>query len=271
MMIVPWNLPSSSCFWRLVALLTIGVVGLSCSGDDRARETLDWRTALERLDQTDTQLFSFSYVAPPPEGSIFHITVLDPDDINGLDSDESATCSLFDATSTKPRDPDFWYLKIKLSSTTPGSYTIVPDIDEHAVSQASVRLTHVQSWERKGAAFDAVSGTVELQEAPQNGEDWSAGMMLHATVDAEFPVNPLRRLGCHAEGSTDGSEVFRECTCEDMDGNKTTCVPEVGENDCCYAVGGETFSYQLQLTAEPCAAMCRAASDDLFRFCEELR
>ena len=243
----------------------------SCSGDEGERKGSDWRSSLEAIDEADKQLFSFSFVDMPSEGTIFTVAVLDPEHVRGLSNANGATCELFDDTIKKPSKPNFWYLKLALSGTTPGTYTIVPEIDENASSQASVRLVQVTDWSAKEDAFDAVGGTIELQEAPDGIDAWSGGQPLLAKVNAHFPENPLRRLNCRSEGPTDGSQIFRECTCEDLQGNQETCIPESGQDDCCYNIDGPTFSYQLEVVATPCAAMCRASSRQLYRYCEELR
>ncbi len=254
----------SRSFLVPVTFLLVGVVGLSVAGCEDEQKTLEWRTALERIDRTDTQLFSFGYTSAPPEGSMFYISVLDPGDVAGLTEQAGGACSLFDNSVEKPSNPDFWYLKITLSSTTVGSYKIVSDIDLKASSQASVQLIHIQDWKRKAAALYAVGGTVKLEGAPQNFEDWDAGMNLRAIVDAQFPDAQVRQVECHSEGSTDGSVILRECICEDLDGNQSTCVPKDGQSDCCSAASGELFNYHLEVAANQCKFMCAANDINLF-------
>ena len=247
------------------------MLSLSCSGDDRERQSVDWRVGLESIDEASDQLFSFAYVDTPPEGAIFNVAVIDPRNIQGLSDASGATCALFDDTQIKPVAPNFWYLKFALSGTTPGTYAIVPSIDEYDSSQASVRLVQVKDWHSKAEAINAVKGTIELQEAPDGIVAWSGGRPLLAKVNAEFPENPQRELKCHSEGPTDGSQIFTECTCEDLQGNQTTCVPEPDQDNCCVDVKGPTFVYQLQVMAIPCVAMCSAISSQFYRYCEELR
>lgn len=266
---------SPVCDKRCLSIFMLVVLGValspSCSGGEGERRGVDWRTGLESLDETDVQLFSLSFVDTPPEGTILHVAVLDPQNVQGLSGSDDASCALFDSTTQNPARPNFWYLKLALSGTTPGTYTVVPELDESAPTQASVRLVQVKDWNAKAQAVDALAGTIELQAGPEGVGAWHAGEALVATVHAQFPANPLRRLGCRSQGPTDGSEIFRECTCEDLQGNQTTCEPEAGQQDCCYNDEGPMIAYELDVVAAPCAAMCRATSPPLYRYCEELR
>ncbi|MDJ0767022.1 MAG: hypothetical protein QNJ97_28870 [Myxococcota bacterium] len=244
---------------RLIWIVLMLMFSISCS----KKKESSWTGALSDL-ESGVPIFSFIFIDQPPDGSLMRADI--------FDGKINSPCDLHRPDANLDEVVPFWYLSIKVGSTAPGTYEVVPFFyEEEDRDKASVFLNRVKN-PKSADRYPAVSGTVELIESPTNSDEWHDGVKLTLSINAEFPETILDTGQC--EGS-DGENGFEggTCECEAPDGTITTCeLEDVSQETCCIDMDGPRVSFSKEITADPCAWACTWLGDqlDLGQYCQEL-
>lgn len=202
----------------------------------------DWRRTLDDLQDADA-IFSLAFMdsqTPLLTGSF-------------LPGAGDQPCETFvDWVQDGPPE-DLWIINFDTSGTEPGQYEIKEDFDEYEPNTAGLIVMEVAE-DPSNTSVHATGGTITVTEAPADHDDWDAGVALQAHIEAEFPDEPMRLVGCEGDMPVDGG--YQEvCTCEDAEGNQSTCRRKEGDDPCCES-SGEVTVFEVDVSAEQCGYLC---------------
>lgn len=156
-----------------------------------------------------------------------------------------------------------WFISFETSGSAAKDYQIVTNFDPEDDGVAAFSLTFI-SEESGDSRMSALGGTMSVLEGPQDISEWQSGTDLRIEVRAEFAEEPIRTVVCEGGGEVDAPETDSEtCTCEDSQGNRSTCERTTPQEDCC-ASTAPTFVFETTLVAEQCPYFCaetHASSD----------
>lgn len=242
---------------RVLVATVVILVSVGCGSSRAPMETSrdgssvpEWRRVVEALGQSAVSTYSFRFAGPPPEGSFFTLA------LHATDS-SAAACQRYDLSSPSS-DQDFWYIETTVNNQTSGEHVIttVPR-KSGPIATANLTLLHRRN-KAFVEAYDAIAGSVNIVVNP-TPEAARRGDELVGHIVADFPVHPLFEEGCVGGALVDGGDAFRECTCKDPSGQRSTCVPS-GEETCCRDPSGGTFRVSISFSATHCSGMCRVAA-----------
>ncbi len=213
-----------------------------------------------------TSVFSFRFIDEPPDGILLKIDIHQPS--------ISEPCNLYKPNGDISNILPFWFVMIRTGSTKPGAYKVIPFWDESDENRnmAQVLLNYVSNVD-SADRYEAIGGSIEIETAPQNIEEWNNGVGVVAKLNALFPKNALRTVECNgACMDVDGgaSNCSGSCICEDINGHRTTCEHNNFETQtCCVSSDEETIALQMTLNSQPCSDMCDWI-DNLGSYCFQL-
>ena len=253
--------------YGLVLVMIAGFLYVGCNSE-KATSIQDVLSKLEK----GQSLFSYIYIDDPPEGTRLRI------EIHPIDVE--SPCALHKIDADVSAETPFWYLSIKTADIIPGTYEVDPYFDEmYGQHTAGILLNNVKSNEIVDK-YSAVSGNVEIIEAPQNSDEWHENIRLKANIRAKFSKNAMRTKECNvACMDVDGSaeNCHRTCTCIDSYGKESLCSlfdndAGIEEETCCIQMHGPTIEFENSIVASPCAYACTWVIDlpHLARYCQEL-
>ncbi|MFP4600161.1 MAG: hypothetical protein ACLFVJ_18030 [Persicimonas sp.] len=252
------------------------LVMLMCCGEpDPVRDAErvgSFEPVLDSIRTTDG-FFSFSFVAPPPEGITVEAVAMGHSNLcevipSGFDTDVGS----------------FWYLNVTLGDVNHDRYNVVaPDLEGAAKNltqgEASVAAARFEDG-RKTERFFATGGTVTVEQLPQTLSEWHAGEHMRLVIDADFPVDPVRQERCdgavRVHWDEDGTaqpdeQAWETCQCRTFTGEEFQCeVTSTGGGSCCTPRTQETVALQTSVTMHQCAKMCDATSPNLYSYCGDL-
>lgn len=216
---------------------------------DGGSPTKAWRAALSEIETSSIAIYSFSFEGAPPAGN--RLTI-------GLHLTEAArACGRYDGSAPELPDREFWYLDLDLNGATAGDYVVMADrLSARTDRAATAMMVHRRDGESI-ERYPALSGVVSLRAAPSL-DDFKAGAALVVSVDLSFSSHAVQPLACRGGQGRSGPTAPTHCACVDDEGAKSECLLEAGQDQCCFDTAAERFAWHLDVTASPCASMCRS-------------
>jgi len=230
------------------AILMLALFAAGCNQTGAPPADSGWQGALGRLSGQSDAIYSFRFTSAGSDGIHGQIAI--------HETSVADACSRYDGAADA--NLDYWFIDLELGDIVQGTYalTTANALDARSTA-ANVSLLHRKNGEYT-ENYPALGGTVTLDNALSIAGAGS-GMPITLEVHAEFGAHPVQQVGCSGGQARDSSVIDSYCSCRDLEGVMTTCVPVSGVDYCCAVADGGVVAFDFRLAAQPCAAMCRTA------------
>lgn len=245
---------------RWVGLLSAAIVGCGSSvGPVDASSDVDLPSKVREAAQAGA-VFSFRYLDAPPAGRNLQLLAM-----AGVDE----PCGVFESGGNTTTN--FVALNLVTSSNRVGTYAIEAHPDLSSGSESPKGFTELILAEQGApiTTLRAVSGEIQIKEAPLDEEGWSSDSTAFVQVFADFSVDPIAKAECSGGQATGSTGIASSCQCERLSGATFSCNASKGTT-CCDEEIGQTVSVEFEVRAAACAAACAAAQPELLTFCRDL-
>lgn len=179
--------------------------------------------------------------------------------------DPTVTCASLAASQGKGYT-DMWFLELYVDWSTPQSATSIgvtyPPLSDSGTVNGYLDIVHFDSVANRRWTVFALDGTVTFESAPSNESDQLAGVQARGHLNFTLPRQPLSLSSCSGSASVeDGGSEMETCTCLDVQGNQSNCVP-LGSANCCEQQTSDIESFSLDFLANACGLFCSTTPGD---------
>lgn len=236
------------------------VLAVCCAGcSSHVHNSEDWGDVIANILRNPGVIYAPGFRGDPPSGEYLRFSI--------HPAPAAQACELYDTGWESDDVLDL--LRVTTNQIDSDSYAVVENLqDDVAEPQAYVRLLRIEDGV-KTRSLRAVGGTLNVQSIAHSTDDWHAGNVASIHLHVEFPNDPLAVSECAVSGDKQG-EVQGQCTCTLASGKTSICSMRSTSNDCC-ASPPAARSFDADLVATPCAAMCVFTDSSLAIYCQELR
>jgi len=251
-----------SCAWTplrsvagclsLLVWLTPAVVLCGCAGGSETVPAGGLTDPVVDVEWSSEAVYSFRFIPSLPGQRGLRFGVF------GADVAGDIGCRAY--TSEGDRLSGWPHLAISLSGHAEGAYEVTrsPNWDE----QPNVAVVTLIV---DGDRYEAVGGSVIVQDAPVTEVEAAMGATVVADIRVEFADPPARVLSCQGGFNVATGEMENStCECEDTSGRQFGCDVDGASSTCCApGIEDERVVVALAVRAKHCPGLCAFAHPSL--------